>query len=274
MKNLIILIGNNTYENMANLPSNYVEELQRTYTGDELKRYLYGEWGSVSNEWSVWQNYRSGLHVAKDAIEPVVGLPIIRAWDFGMRASCLCAQLLGKQLRFIRPEVMEFNKGAEQFVPIVLGKQSQLFHGYRFYDLSDQTFVGNRSIVDSHKSCKSVLLEHGVRIVGGTMQWDKRYSAVDWFLTTLDNGQPAMQIDPACDYLIGGFEGGYKFRENASERRAEDVIKNEYSEVHDCAQHIAVFARKMLKTNYEEEDVYRMPMREEKYAFGIINGRR
>ena len=67
------LFNNNTYENLHNLPSDYCENLERIYTGDDLKRYLHGEWGSTSNEWQVFNNWRSSTNIAKDYVKSIVG---------------------------------------------------------------------------------------------------------------------------------------------------------------------------------------------------------
>lgn len=55
-----------------------------------------------------------------------------------------------------------------------------------------------------------------------------------------------MLVDPSCGVLIGGFEGGYRFKEGADNRRAEDIVKDEYSEVHDCLQHACYYSYKQL----------------------------
>ncbi|HHT9137749.1 MAG TPA: phage terminase large subunit [Candidatus Wunengus sp. YC60] len=257
-----ISVHNNTFENLKNLPNDYVENLKRIYSGDELNRFLYGEYGSISNEWQVFSDWRSTIHVSKEPLKVITGLPIIRAWDFGMRAGCLYSQLYDGQLRVLR-EVMEFNKGAEQFVPLVLSREPKMFKDFHFIDLSDPTYVGNRSVVDVTKSCKSILREHGIIISGGTTDWSKRLRGVNYFMTRQRTGEPCLYVDSRCKILIAGFEGGYRFKENAYERRAEDIIKDQYSELQDCLQHTACYSHKELVRN----DGFMYDLPEDKYDF-------
>ena len=163
----------------------------------------------------------------------------------------------------MHPEVVEFNKGAKQFAPIALSKM-QSFQGYEFFDFSDPGFSSARQTADSSISCKKEMREHGVFIKPGVSNWEKRLRAVNYFLTSSEEGEPGLTVDPRCEYLIGGFEGGYRFRTNAWDRRAEDVVKNEYSEVHDCLQHMCYFAYKQLTR--KEIPIYNLP--QESYSFG------
>ena len=241
------LIENNTYENELNLPSDYIENLKQTYTGDELKRFLLGEWGSTSSEWGVFNSWRSTIHMSQDRILPVPGVPIIRAWDYGMRAGCLVSQLVGPQLRVLSPEFLEFNRGADTFGHIVLPRCAQEFPRYRFVELSDPTFIGNRSPVDARSIRQVMKDQHNVDIDAGVSDWQERLRCVNHFLESFAQGAPGLLVDPACKMLIGGFEGGYKFREGAYTRKASDIDKNEYSELMDCLQHTAWYARKQTR---------------------------
>lgn len=260
-----LLVTNNTMENLANLPSNYVDSLKEIYVGDELKRFLYGEWGSISNEWSVWQNWNSTTHVAKEPIKPVPGLPGIRAWDYGMRAGALSAQLYDGQLRVLHPEVCEFNKGVREFAPIALSRFSSELPGMEFLvDLTDPPVLTSRGYVTAKETPKSEMLKNGVRLTSGTNDWTTRNRAMNYFLTRIQGGQPCLLVDPRCEILIAGFEGGYRYRESASERGAKDVVKNEFSELHDCLQHIAVYAHKAVRKNM----TFKTNAQRDYYSFG------
>jgi hypothetical protein len=66
------------------------------------------------------------------------------------------------------------------------------------------------------------------------------------------NGQPAVLIDPACEVLVEGFEGGYAFPEIGSSGEFKtEPIKNEYSHVHDALQYAAT---KLFGHNEREID--------------------
>lgn len=262
------LFENNTMENIDNLPANYIQELKNTYSGDALRRYLYGEWGSVASEWSVYTDYREALHRSLIPLNHVPGIPIIRAWDFGMSAACVFMQLVNSQLRILR-EVVRFNCGAEQFAPTVLS-ESQVYQGIKFIDLSDPTFIHNRSQVDA-RTIKTVLSKHfGLHLKDGVAAWELRPSSVQHFLTRLVASEPALIIDPSCKLVLGGFEGGYRYAEGSATRTANDVEDNEYTHVHDCVQHGAWYCRNKILQQADMTDAE--PAQIEDYSFSGYYG--
>lgn len=229
------LFSNTTEENMVNLPSDYMDVLRDTYEGDELKRYLYGEWGAITNDWAVWPEFRESIHVAKEPILPVAGIPIIRAHDFGMTAACSFHQFVDGVWNVLHPEVQEFGKGAEQFAPIV----NQLsFNNYRdsaFIDVSEP-FAGNRSTADASRTCQKVYADHGINLKIDNNPWSDRVGCVAKALTRLVDGKAMMQIDPRNEIIIGGMSGAYKYEKGTSVKTAHAIQDNDYTHLMDTLQ--------------------------------------
>lgn len=243
------LFENNTFENESNLPPGYIDQLKRIYSGDELSRYLYGEWGSMSSERAIYPDFRETLHVSHGHISSVPGIPIIRAWDFGMMAGACMGQIVDGRLNVLSC-LSANNQGAEQFAPQVFS-HCQIYPGSRFIDLSDPTFIGNRSQVDA-RSVKGIFKEKwNIQMLDGAINWQDRIGAVQYFMSQIHQGKACLQIDPRCDQLIAGFEGGYVYAENATERNASSVEDNEFTALQDCLQHMAWYARrKIIKQSF------------------------
>lgn len=255
------LFENNTYENAAHLPAGYIDQLKDIYSGDDLNRYLYGEWGSTTSDRAVIPGWRESLHIANGGAKFVTGLPIIRAWDFGMMAGALLGQMVGKRLNVLK-EISGFNMGAEQFAPKVLAECVE-YGAAKFIDLSDPTFIGNRSQVDA-KSIKSVMKElFNISMLDGAINFNERVGSVNYFLEQLEGGKACLQVDESCQTLIAGFEGGYVFSERAVTRNAADVEDNEYTALQDCLQHMAWYARRKL----QKQQIV-APIQREEYDFG------
>lgn len=237
------LFTNTTFENQHNLPLGYVDQLKRTYAGDDLNRYLYGEWGSVSSDRAVFPSFREQIYVSSIKLEHKPGVMIIRAVDYGMSAGCLWAELNGKQIKILK-EMVTFNRGADTLTPHIIA-ESMPFEPAKYINLSDPTFINNRVQTDA-RTVKQISANLGMPLTDGAIDWNERTSAVQWFMDQNQNGEPCLLIDPSCETLIAGFNGEYRYAENAIMRRAADVEDSPHTAVHDCLQHICVWARKKL----------------------------
>jgi hypothetical protein len=73
---------------------------------------------------------------------------------------------------------------------------------------------------------------------------DLRLESVATQLQKMSDGKPAFLIDPRCQQLIKGFEGGYQYRrmEVSGERYADKPDKNMFSHVHDALQYMMLGA--------------------------------
>lgn len=254
------LFRNNTYENESNLAPGYIDELKSIYTGDELNRFLMGEWGSTATEWSVYPTWRETFYVAPGSLKHEIGVPILRCWDFGMKAACLWGQVIDGRLRVLS-EYMKFNAGAEQFIP-TCKSLSLKYPGCKFIDISDPTFINNRSQVDA-RTIYQVAKAEGVVMKDGASVWKERTGAVEWFMGKIVNGKPGLEIDPSCTQLLSGFEGDYRYSEGSMRRLAEDVEDTDSTHIHDCLQHMAWYGRKKMSSNR-----IALPMTVEGYSFG------
>ena len=76
-----------TYDTAQYLPDGYIRDLESQ--PEQFKRkFLFGEWGAISNGAPVFTAFRTDLHTGD--FRTIPGVPIIRGWDFGYHhPACL-----------------------------------------------------------------------------------------------------------------------------------------------------------------------------------------
>jgi hypothetical protein len=52
------------------------------------------QWESYAGT-PVYPDYQRSIHGSKEPIAPVLGLPLLRGWDFGLTPACVIAQYVG-----------------------------------------------------------------------------------------------------------------------------------------------------------------------------------
>jgi hypothetical protein len=227
------------------------------YTADPAKRseeWLKKEKSSIPlDKWNreyekSWDSY-AGLPVYSDFnlmkhgarnLKPQHGLPLLRAWDFGLTPSCVIAQQQGDQLLVFR-EFQEFNMGTERFSEIALPQCNQLYPGFKWIDFIDPAGM-NRDQSDEGQSAM-ILDSKGLMCIPGEVTFERRRKSVEFFLRgyspKLD--QPNLLVDIAgCPILIRGFTGGYRYSDKIIDREPNKIrpIKDEHSHPHDALQYL------------------------------------
>jgi hypothetical protein len=191
----------------------------------------------------VYADWEQTIHGVNKSIEPVRGLPLLRGFDFGLTPACVIGQYVDDQL-FILLEVVEVNMGAERFTDRVLRICKQLFPEWHdqtkhWHDFMDPSGAFRKDTDES--SCALIMQNKGLRPIPGALGWEERRTAVEYFLTRRTKNGPCFQISlENCPVLVRGFNGGYRYSENALEREPTKVrpLKDEHSHPHDALQYL------------------------------------
>lgn len=108
------------------------------------------------------------------------------------------------------------------------------YAGYEILVVGDPSGVG-RSDIDK-RSPIGVLAAHGIPVVPALSNSPPiRFDAVNWFLRRLD----AFLVNAECETIIGGFGGGYKWKESRG-TVVKKADKNFYSHVMDSVQYMCL----------------------------------
>lgn len=242
-------------------PKNKFCVVEIHYTADPAKRTK--EWLAESSakmskrkwkqeyelSWETWfglpvySDFSEQRHGVLKEIDPHIGLPLLRGWDFGLTPAAVIAQLQGETLCVMR-EFIGLNMGAKRFSSIVL-KQCRMFYPNwsekrDWIDVIDPSGFARKDTDET--TCAKVLQDAGLEPLAGLIAFEARRSSVESFLTKHTAEGECFQISVSrCPTLVQGFKGGYQYPEKSASIQPGTLmpIKNEYSHPHDALQYIA-----------------------------------
>lgn len=257
-------------DNYANLSPDYYTKLAEGQSEDFVKVYCLGEYGIVSSGKVVYSEFNSDLHVV-DRIDPIPGLPIHLAFDFGLTPACMVVQVAPNgQLRLLR-EYQGQNMGIRTFARnIVIPSLQEKFPSNKIgISVGDPAGMAGDQIMEE-LSCIGELNSLGLETrPAKTNDIEARINAVKYFLNMMIDGKPALIISrEGCPISIKGFVKEYIYKRLSikGEERYRDVPdKNMYSHLQDDIQYIALefAADYILKSKAKKEviDMYNPVMR-------------
>lgn len=232
-----------TFDNMANLPPDYIKTLMATYTPDMQQRMLHGMFGKVHKGRPVYPQFSRGEYIR--TIEPVQKYPIYRCLDFGFnRPAITWIQFVDGQLRilaeklghriylddFLKDHVFPFEKELWGIWPKYLAICDP--RG------SDESDKGQSSI--------DILNDFGIYPLHRRTRIQEGIKAIKHLLDTKNNeGEPNLLVHPRCKNFIEGARGGYH-RIDGSEEPEKDGF---YEHVQDTVRYGAVMLLRRHKLN-------------------------
>lgn len=192
----------------------------------------------------VYTDFNKAVHIARKKIDPVMGLPLLRGWDFGLTPACVICQYVEGQLRVIR-EFTEENMGIEKFSALVVAELKILYPHWssqkdNYRDYIDPAGFSRKDT--DERTCAQYLVAHGMAPLPGPVHWEPRRSAVEHFLTKQNKEGPCFIISGEdAPVTLRGFEGGYRYPESAFEIEQNKIrpLKDEHSHPQDGLQYVA-----------------------------------
>jgi PBSX family phage terminase large subunit len=202
----------NSLEN-PHLPKGYVENLVRDYPPSWIRRFIYGEWGSVPKGEAVFQGFMRTMHGqpwhVDEKLVPIKGVPLLRGWDFGWHhpANAFCQMDPDGRL-LIHDIMMGSNEYLIQYAPKVVAQTANMFPGYEIHDFGDH--AGHQVKDTAEKTAIQLLeTEHGIVVSTRPAHVSKGLERIQKMLSMVIKKAPGIVIHPRCEAIITGFEGGY-----------------------------------------------------------------
>lgn len=199
--------------------------------------------------WETWEglpvypDWDQAHHGSKDIIKPQAGLPLLRGWDFGLTPACIVAQLQEQTLVILK-EYTALNMGADRFSDLVLRDCTKRFSNWADKKHQWKDFIdpsGEFRKDTDEGTCAKILDNKGLYPIAGPISWEERRTSVEHYLTKFTKQGPCFKVNLGeCPVLVRGFNGGYRYQENAAEIEPAKIkpVKNEYSHPHDALQYI------------------------------------
>lgn len=232
-------------ENLENLPPGYYARLGIGKTDEWKKVYILGQYGFVTDNKTVFPEYRDDLHLRE--LDPLPGVTIERNWDWGLTPACTFSQMQPNGRWLIFAELIATQMGADRFSDDVLEYCARVFkpksgQSVTFSDIGDPS--GDSGAQTDERTCFEIVQGKGINIYGGEQNLQMRLESLRKPLMMLgDYGGPRIAIHPRCTQTRKAFMGAYYYRRMAtnSERYSTEPEKNHpYSDLMDGLEYRAV----------------------------------
>ena len=186
------------------------------------------------------------FHSSRTALGWNPALVVCRGWDFGLYPACIFVQLFPHSRLMVLREAVGIDIDTERFAYEVNRLSAEWFPNATFIEFVDPSGK-NRAGTDG-RSYTNILSKKPIRakrIVLGAISIVARRTAVVDFLKDNVRGAACMLVDPSCEMLLKGFNGGYMYAFNNGTLRAKPE-KNIFSHIHDALQYVC---SKILSTD-------------------------
>lgn len=235
-------IPNPDAENVQNHSLGYQYYLNQVPGKNEdwIRVFLLGNYGTTMDGKPVYPEWNEKVHYSELELTPVLGMPILAAFDFGLTPACAFMQMSPRGQLLILKEVVSEDMGIRQFYsevirPIIRGEYSK----FRVEAVGDP--AGNIRAQTDEKTCMQELMELGLLCEPApTNEFIARRESVAFFLQRLSAGQPGFLLDPSCKMLRKGFNGGYRYERlkvSGTARFKDRPVKDKFSHIHDALQY-------------------------------------
>lgn len=240
-------------ENLPNLQAGYYQRLGIGKTDEWKKVYILGQYGFVTDNKTVFPEYRDSLHLlsAKDLEEgkgdPIPGVTVEVNLDFGLTPACTFSQMQPNGRWLIFAELIAEEMGIDRFSDNLLAYCAKAFKSrngqkVNFSYIADPAGEG-RAQTDE-RTCFEILQGKGIDVYGGEQNLQMRLESLRKPMLILgDYGGPRIAIHPRCTQTRKAFMGAYYYRRMAtnSERYSTEPEKNHpYSDLMDGLEYRAV----------------------------------
>jgi hypothetical protein len=230
---------------IKHLPEKELLDAKKLMSVEEYDREFECSFESIIGK-KIYPEFHHATHVSRTSLMPTGPTEIIRGWDnTGLSPAIVLTYLTAtgqwrifKEFCFSDCGIMDATES------MILWCNMHLPPGCRFKDFSDPAGKNRDSIKMSPRDYiinKGRELGQDIWLVDGIQSWKPRRESVAGRFTRSYNGEPAILIDPSCEVIIEGFNGGYAYREmaNLPGMFAEEAVKNHCSHIMDAIQYPA-----------------------------------
>ncbi len=222
-------------ENLNLLPKGYYENIIQGKRKDWIQVNVENRFGLVKTGKPVHPDFSRDVHVSTRPLPIEPSAVVFVGIDFGRTPAACFGQLVNNQWRILRELVTE-DMGAFKFGGIL--KRFMNADPFGSEALKWDVFgdpAGEQMAQTDDNTPFEMLMKQGIEAFPTfTNDFSIRMNSLDNLLTTLEDGQPRIVIDPSCKKLIRALNGGYQFKRmkvSGDERYEDKPNKNMHSHV-------------------------------------------
>lgn len=240
-------------ENTQNLNAGYYEELARGMPKWKIKRDIDNMVGISRDGRPVFEDYDDDRHLAKEAFEPVPGIPLDLGFDQGLHPGAVLTQTMPSGQLRVFDEIVPDRIGVAGFCELLLRKlevdYAAVSQNIRFAECDSNAFQGADKEGGELSWADSVMLALGRPLTPSlTQEIGLRIGAVEQLLLP-DNAlrdearSSPILISPRCKVLVAGFRSKYRWQ---TDKRGQLVsgqkipVKDKFSNVMDALQYLCL----------------------------------
>lgn len=211
----LLVLHMSTYDNIDNLPANYISTITAGMSPDEIDRYVHGHWGTIVKGEPVYKKYLNpDIHLEQWEYKHGI-YRLVRGWDFGFNRPACSFRLIDPSGRKNCNHAMLGDKiDLDVFAKQVLEVTERKYPGVFAKDFGDPRGHDKTGASSSENASTSfqILSECGIHATGergvrayvepGIKQVRKEFS-------TLINGKPELTIDPRNTLIRTAYFGKY-----------------------------------------------------------------
>ena len=234
-----------------------VEWMLKTRAGMDTATWLREYeliWEALEGRPVYADDWSAEFHTSRSPLGWNPKFTVCRGWDFGLYPAVVFAQMFPQSRLMILREAVGVDIDTERFTYEISRLSNEWFPGANFVEFIDPT-GRNRAGTDG-RSYTRILTKRPLnakRIIRGANAPVERHSAVVGFLKENVRGLPCMLVDPSCDYLIKGFNGGYMYAYKNGTLKPKPE-KNIFSHIHDSLQYLCSKVRN-TDLNFTTRDI-------------------
>lgn len=201
------------------LPKDFIEGLYATMPESWVRRYLEGQWGTISFGDRVYPDFSDKLHIYGN-LQFNPSRPVVRTWDFGLKGhSCLLFQLRGNLGADFLAEVFRKDMTSRQFALVVQRVCDEMFPNAVFEDYGDvaggqHESTSGRSPIEEISDELTQRTGHKIRILTDKIALKDSLDLVRLKLSQVSEGVTALRFHPRMRLTIEALNGGYVFKKD------------------------------------------------------------
>lgn len=245
---------------------------ERVYASrpDLYARYILGDWGPVQMGESVTPEYRESKHWAPATLDPLPGLPVMRAWDGWHHPACVFFQRTSVGRIRVLDAIRGDGMGIRQFIPT----QVRPLLASRYRDVPSWRDVGDESMragdqSDRRESAALAIEEMlGTGFEGMPNEWASRLESVRTVISQpMVDAAPMLAVSRSASLLNDALAGGWHYPTSSAGVVGRLPIKDPASHVADA---FAAGCQAMMGVRQEvARPAYSARKRAQSYAMGV-----
>jgi len=217
------------------------EWVEKTRAGMDTANWLREYelvWEALNGRPVYQDQWGSEFHVSKSSLGWNPQLVVGRGWDFGLYPACIFAQLFPHSRLIVLREAVGEDIDTERFIYEVDRLSNEWFPGAKFREFVDPT--GKNRVGTDGRTYTKLLTSKPLRAkqihLGANAPAQRRTAVID-FLKDNVRGLPCFLVDPSCEVLTKGFNGGYMYAYHQGTLKSQPE-KNIFSHIHDALQYL------------------------------------